>query len=99
MQFLDVNTTFDLAEGRLVVGHHQEIDPTFLSRLADERLASGAVREGEFMKVASIPAAIVDSWAAQGFNIFDPNVGTADILRRLRIEDMGALLATTKAVV
>lgn len=98
MQFLDVNTSLDLLDGKLLVGHRQEIDATFLDRLADQRLASASVREGDFMKVASIPAAIVDSWAARGFNIFDPNVAAADVLTRLRAEDMGALLATNKAI-
>ncbi len=98
MQFLDVNTTLDLRDGNLIVGHHQTIDPVFLSALADERQAAASVREGEFMKVASIPAAIVDHWAAQGFNIFDQNVSAEDILKRLRAEDMGAFLATSKMI-
>lgn len=98
MQFLDVTTSLDLVDGKLFVGHHQDIDPAFLDDLAQARLASAAVREGEFMKVASIPAAIVDSWAAQGFNILDQRVGAADILRRLRAEDMGRLIATAKQV-
>ncbi len=98
MQFLDVNTSLALQDRNLLVGHHQEIDPTFLNDLAEARQASASVREGEFMKVASIPAAVVDSWAAQGFNIFDQNVSAADILLRLRAEDMGHFLATTKRV-
>lgn len=98
MQFLDVTTSLDLVDGKLLVGHHQDIDPGFLDDLAEARLASAAVREGELMKVASIPAAIVDSWAAQGFNILDQRVGAADILRRLRAEDMGRLIATAKRV-
>ncbi len=98
MQFLDVNTSLDLVDGKLLVGHHQEIAPAFLDDLAEQRLASAMVREGDFMKVASIPAAIVDGWAARGFNVFDRNVTAADILKRLRAEDMGAFLATAKAV-
>ncbi|MBN9525864.1 MAG: hypothetical protein J0H82_06670 [Alphaproteobacteria bacterium] len=98
MQFLDVTTSLDLVDGKLLVGHHQSIDSHYLDDLAETRLASTVTREGMFMKVASIPAAIVDSWAAQGFNILDQRVGAADILRRLRAEDMGRLIATAKRV-
>lgn len=98
MQFLDVTTSLDLVDGKLLVGHHQSIDSRYLDDLAEARLASATVREGALMKVASIPAAIVDSWAAQGFNILDPRVGAADILRRVRAEDMGRLIATAKRI-
>lgn len=74
----------------------QTVDDSLLERISDSRLANQHAQMGDMVHAASIPAAIVDKWFSEGFNIFDPNVGVEAILKRLRLEDMSRLIATDK---
>lgn len=83
-------------DGSLVILRQQELSDDFLANLRDERLASKNVREREYMKVASIPAAVFDLWQAQGF---DPwNMDAREVVARLRRDNLEAFLATSKEV-
>jgi len=83
-------------DGSLVILRQQELSDDFLANLRDERLASKNVREREYMKVASIPAAVFDLWCAQGL---DPwNMEAKDIVAKLRRDNLEAFLATSKEV-
>ena len=95
----DVNTALSFDGDKAVFKRTQDIGSHFLSDLADERLSSSNARMGNFHKVASIPTVIVEKWMAEGFNIFDKNVNTKEIIRRLQSEDMNGLFATTKRIV
>ena len=98
VDLLNPKTEF-IQDGDTVVRKHtQEIPTEFTDRLKAERDNSSSVREGEFMKVASIPTVIVEKWMREGFNIFDKNVNGKEIVKRLKNENLDAFLATDKRV-
>ena len=74
------------------------------SQLASRRFsrnaeASSGQREGEFMRVASIPTAVVEKWMREGFNILTMGTLTgADIVKRLKAENLDAFLTTDKSI-
>jgi len=83
-------------DGSLVIYREQDISDDFLDTLRSERLASRNVREREYMKVASVPAAVFDLWHAQGL---DPwNMDAREVVARLRKDGLEDFLATTKEV-
>lgn len=90
----DVENALRIEGNTAIIRRTQEIPASFLDDLADERQASKHLKMGNFVKAASIPVFIVEKWMAEGFNIYDPNNGLADILKRLQSEDMEKLLAT-----
>jgi hypothetical protein len=72
----------------------QAIPLSFIDQLKDQRLQSTMRREGEYMKVASIPVVIIEKWQSEGFDI---NKKTAkEIVARLKAEDLDDFLATEK---
>ena len=79
--------------------HFQSIPQWHLDDLAEQRNASSGKREGEFMRVASIPTVIVEKWMREGFNILtDRNITGADIVKRLKAENLDAFMATEKSI-
>ena len=79
--------------------HSQHIPQWHLDDLAEQRKASTGKREGEFMRVASIPTVIVEKWMREGFNIMtDRNITGADIVKRLKAENLDAFLTTEKSI-
>lgn len=96
---LDINTTFDANADGVYRKHQQHIPDSFLSNLADMRHTSTQTREGEFMKVASIPTVVVEKWMREGFDILgDRNIKPADIVKKLKAEGLEDFLATSKRV-
>ena len=93
-----VNTEFGENADGLFLKKTQEIPQHLLDDLKDERAASTTRREGEFMKVASIPAVVAEKWLREGFNILDPNVNGKEIVRRLKAENLDGFLATDKEI-
>ena len=83
------------AEG-LATKRSQYISQEFLDDLKDSRIQSTKQREGDFMRVASIPVAVVDKWKREGFDIFE-ETGAA-IVKRLKNEDLGFFMATDKQI-
>ena len=95
-QFFDVAGGFVSDVGDLVYSRTQDIPHEFLDGLRDARIASSNVREGEMMRVASLPVSLVELWLAQGFNVYrEPN---RTIVKRLREHNLEAFLATSKRV-
>jgi hypothetical protein len=79
--------------------HTQHIPQWHLDDLAEQRKASTGQREGDFMRVASIPTAVVEKWMREGFNILtDRNITGADIVKRLKAENLDAFLTTDKSI-
>lgn len=79
------------------IERHQHIDDTYLSALSDDRQAStSASRSPEAVRVASIPHALVETWARQGFDIYREDARA--IVARLRRENLHAFLATDRNV-
>jgi len=96
--FHDVNTRVRLEGDRAVFQRTQYIDDAHLAFLADHRAESTNAPAGDFHLAASIPVVIVEKWMAEGFNIFDKDIGLEAIMKRLRQEDMDRLIATSKSL-
>jgi len=96
---IGIDTTYaDNADG-VHQKHQQHIPDSFLTNLADMRHTSSQTREGEFMKVASIPTVVVEKWMREGFDILgDRNIKPADIVKKLKAEGLEDFLATSKRV-
>lgn len=89
---------FEYNADGLVLKKTQEIPQSLLDSIKEQRDQSSSKTEGEFMKVASIPAVIAEKWMREGFNILDPNVNGKEILKRLRAENLEAFIATEKSI-
>ncbi len=89
--------TWDYELGRPIgVTGHQEIPDHILDDLNLSRTDSGNKREGEMMKVASIPVVVVDKWMREGFDVF--KASAKEIVAKLKAEDMGYFMATNKNI-
>ena len=97
-KLVGVTTEFGANADGVFLKKTQEIPQYLLDDLKDERNASTTRREGEFMKVASIPAIVAEKWMREGFNILDPNVNGKEIVRRLKAENLDGFLATDKEI-
>jgi len=74
----------------------QSIDSSYIDGLKAQRAESMNVREGNFMRVASIPVAIVDKWKREGFDVFvEP---ARAIVARLHTECLDDFITTNKKV-
>ena len=95
----EVQQTFGENADGLFVKNTQNISQDFLDGLKAERDTSTMQREGEFMKVASVPMAVVEKWQREGFDIMsDKNITAHQILARLRNEHLDGFIATEKKV-
>jgi len=99
INFERVLTNFGEDTDGLFMKSSQNITQEYLDGLKQQRDASGSVREGDFMRVASIPTVIVDKWMREGFDILsDRNITAHDIIKRLKAEHLDGFLTTTKTV-
>ena len=97
-ELVGVTTDFGQNADGLFIQRSQEIPQHLLDDIAEQRNQSTSRREGNFMKVASIPTVIVEKWMSEGFNIFDPNVNGREIVKRLKAENLEAFLTTEKSI-
>ena len=98
---IGINTQWGIEEDdeNLVRRHTQEIPQWHLDRLKEERNNSLSQREGDFMRVASIPVVVVEKWMREGFDIMsDRNITGKDILKRLKNENLDAFITTDKSI-
>ena len=95
-----VGVTADFGEDAdgLFVKKSQDIPQHLIDDNAERRKESSGQREGNYMKVASIPTVIVEKWMSEGFNIFDQNINGKDIVNRLKAENLDAFLTTDKSL-
>lgn len=93
-----VTTEFDYNADGFVLKKSQHIPQALLDSLKEQRNHSTDHKEGEFMRVASIPAVVAEKWMREGFDIFDPNVNGKEIVRRLKAENLDAFLTTDKSI-
>lgn len=78
--------------------HEQNIPQSFLDDLKEQRNASKSQREGDYMRVASIPTVIVEKWMREGFDIMSGEHSAHEIVRKLKAENLEAFLTTEKSV-
>lgn len=93
---LGVNFDFLEQGGDLVMKNTQHITQAFLDDLKDARNESTSKKEGEFMRAASIPVAVVEQWTREGFNIYEAT--GKEIIKRLRDQNLDYFLATDKRI-
>jgi hypothetical protein len=82
----------------LIIRRQQEIPDQFWENAARLKHIQDSKPVGEFLQVATIPEAVVEQWYRDGFNIFDKNVSIPEVLRRLRAEDLNALITTSRDI-
>ena len=95
-QFIDQNVAFDENSEGLVIERYQEIPQSFIDNLRAEKAASTSVREGETMRVASIPVVVVEKWMREGFDF--TNATAKQIVAKLRQENLDYFITTDKQV-
>lgn len=84
-------------DGELLIKKQQIITDDMLRSNAEARARRGP--EGNFMRVASIPTAVVEKWQREGFDIMtDRNITARQIVARLSAENLGAFITTDKRV-
>ena len=82
----------------LVLKQSQDISQSFLDGIKDTRNASLDKREGDYMSVAQIPVVVVEKWMREGVDIMGPGITAAEIVKRLKAENLDAFLTTDKSV-
>ena len=81
---------------QFTIGKAQEIPADFVSNLKKLKADSMGHREGDFMRVASVPTIVHEQWLKEGFDMMkeDPKA----ILKRLRDQHLDAFITTNKKV-
>lgn len=79
----------------IAIQRDQMVTDEHLQALAQAR-ADSAAPAGEMHRVASVPVAVVEKWLAEGFDIYRESARA--IVAKLRSEDLGAFVTTTKRV-
>ena len=84
-----------IQDGEQVTRKHTQIIPdAFIDDLRDARYDSHNYREGETMRVASIPVVIHEQWLKEGFDLFkEPH---KKVIAKLKAENLDAFIATDK---
>ena len=80
----------------LLVKKQQFISDEYLDGLKESRIISSSKPAGDMHRVASVPAAIVEKWLNEGFDVYKESPKA--ILKRLRNEDMGYFITTNKSI-
>ncbi len=96
MKIYDSNYRIDENSEGLVIERYQEIPKAFLDNLKRKREESKAVREKEYMHIASIPVEVVEKWQREGFDFY--NESAKKIVAKLKSENLDAFLVTNKVV-
>jgi hypothetical protein len=93
-----IDQTYSLSENTdgHIIERVQQIPDGFMEALKQERIASSSVREGEMMRVASIPTALVDAWIAQGFPFYEMTV--KQIVAKLKADNLEYFMTTDKSI-
>lgn len=97
-KLIDLERSWVCDSSGLSIKREQHLSDDFLDTLKQERNNSSETREGEFMKVASIPTVVVEKWISEGFNILDGSKTPSEIVKRLKAENLDAFITTEKSV-
>lgn len=97
MKLFDVQNTLHHDTNNLIIETRQEIPDDFISMLKGIKADSGSVREGNFMLVASIPAAVHELWLKRdGYDCTKEDV--RESVKKLHHEGLDAFVVTNKRV-
>ena len=97
-QVIGIDTDYGCDVDGVFRKHTQQINQAFLDNVAEQRNRSREQREREFMSVAQIPTIVVEQWMRDGFDIFSGEHSAAEIVKRLKRENLDAFLTTEKSV-
>ena len=97
-QVIGIDTDYGCDVDGVFRKHTQQISQSFLDNVAEQRNRSREQREREFMSVAQIPTIVVEKWMREGFDIFSGEHSAAEIVKRLKRENLDAFLTTEKSV-
>jgi len=92
----DIKIDFDENTDGLIIKKEQLIPHAYLKQLQEQRLNSVNQREGEMMRVASIPVCIVEKWVKEGFDFW--NESAQKILAKLKHENLEYFITTAKQI-
>lgn len=95
-QYNDINRSLTENSDGHIIERVQQIPTEFLDRLKAERNDSSSVREGEMMRVASIPVVLIERWLSEGFDFY--NEPARAIVAKLKNDGMEYFLTTGKAI-
>ena len=98
VDLIGIDTQYDCDVDGVFRQHTQDITDDFLTGLKEQRNNSKDQREGEYMSVATIPTIVVEKWMREGFNIMTGEHSAAEIVQRLKQENLHAFLTTDKSV-
>ena len=76
--------------------HHQNISKAFLDSTKIAREDSLNHKEGDYMRVASVPVVVHEQWLREGFDMMKEPAKA--ILMRLKTQDLHAFITTKKQV-
>tara|TARA_B100000787_G_scaffold168815_1_gene158374 strand:- start:1075 stop:1377 length:303 start_codon:yes stop_codon:yes gene_type:complete len=76
--------------------HEQNISKAFLDSTRIAREESLNHKEGDYMRVASVPVAVHEQWLREGFDMMKEPARA--ILLRLKTQDLHAFITTKKQV-
>jgi len=96
IELLGVNTQYLQTGNDVYRKHTQDISQAFLDDLKDSRNASKDQKEGEFMRVASVPVGVAEQWQREGFDIYKAT--PQEIVKRLKDQNLDYFLATEKRI-
>ena len=97
-QVIGIDTDYGCDVDGVFRKHTQQINQSFLDNVAEQRNRSREQREREFMSVAQIPTIVIEQWMRDGFDIFSGEHSAAEIVKRLKRENLDAFLTTEKSV-
>lgn len=81
-----------------IIEAKQDIPDEFLDNIQAIKTHQAGRFAADDIHVASIPAAVIDHWFRQGFNIWDRNVTPREIVARLNADDLTKFICTPKAI-
>lgn len=95
-QYNDITRSLSENTDGHIIERVQHIPEGFLKRLKAERDESTSVRETEHMRVASIPACVVEKWLSEGYDFW--NEPATKIVAKLKREGLEYFLTTAKQI-
>jgi hypothetical protein len=92
-----INTALNDGDDKNInIVNSQHISKAFLESNRIAREDSKGHREGEYMRVASVPVIVHEQWLREGFDMMQESASA--ILKRLQAQDLHAFITTKKAV-
>ena len=101
---LDPKPMFDVSnfllkdndEKNFNIKHSQNIPKAFLDETKVAREDSLDYKEGDYMRVASVPVVVHEQWLREGFDMMEES--PREILKRLHAQNLNAFITTKKQV-